>query len=222
MIRLGSFAAGLILASAAHAQDPVLSEMEPEEIRRYTVEVIIFSYAQDVGLGSETFVPEPTEEEDILPAEGEPIVFDDTLLNEPEVEEPELRDLDIVLLETEQLTLTDTLERLDRLDVYEPLMHFGWTQATYPAEETPPIQLHVFGRPPPALRGELTLYLSRFLHFVVDLSLDSEQDFERVVYRIDEDRILKNGETRYYDHPRFGVIAKVTRVEEDPKDEPAV
>ena len=38
-----------------------------------------------------------------------------------------------------------------------------------------------------------------------------------VHYRIDEVRIMRDGDIRYYDHPRFGVIAKLT---EDPKREP--
>jgi len=38
-----------------------------------------------------------------------------------------------------------------------------------------------------------------------------------VRYRIAEDRIMKTGEVRYYDHPRFGVIAKVTKPD-DPDD----
>ena len=28
-------------------------------------------------------------------------------------------------------------------------------------------------------------------------------------FRISENRLFKNGETRYYDHPKFGVVAKV-------------
>jgi hypothetical protein len=36
-----------------------------------------------------------------------------------------------------------------------------------------------------------------------------------VFYRISEDRILRSGELRYYDHPKFGLLAKVTRVEEE-------
>jgi hypothetical protein len=36
-----------------------------------------------------------------------------------------------------------------------------------------------------------------------------------VRYRIAEDRIMKTGETRYFDHPRFGVIAKVTKPRDD-------
>lgn len=36
-----------------------------------------------------------------------------------------------------------------------------------------------------------------------------------VRYRISEVRIIRDGEMRYYDHPRFGVIAKLTRVKEE-------
>ena len=39
-----------------------------------------------------------------------------------------------------------------------------------------------------------------------------------VRYRIQENRILKNGELRYFDHPKFGVLAKVTRVEDEEED----
>lgn len=34
-----------------------------------------------------------------------------------------------------------------------------------------------------------------------------------VYYRIREDRIVRNGELRYYDHPRFGAVAKITRID---------
>jgi hypothetical protein len=40
-----------------------------------------------------------------------------------------------------------------------------------------------------------------------------------VFYRIREDRIVRNNEVRYYDHPKFGVIARITRIEEEsPED----
>lgn len=36
-------------------------------------------------------------------------------------------------------------------------------------------------------------------------------------YRITEDRIMRDGDVRYFDHPRFGMLARVSRVEpEDP------
>ncbi len=41
-----------------------------------------------------------------------------------------------------------------------------------------------------------------------------ERETAPVRYRISEDRIFRNGELRYYDHPRFGVLARITRFEE--------
>lgn len=156
----------------------------------------------------------------------------------------------LILLQEDEMQLENVIDRFERLDAYETLMHFGWTQPTFPEEETPPIDLQLFGEPPAGLAGTVTLYLSRYLHFVVDLALDAPTGFEEEVieeeavpsfgddrpsysdtyqefvmpvrFRIQEDRILKNGELRYFDHPKFGVLAKVTRVEEPEDSDDAV
>ena len=93
------------------------------------------------------------------------------------------------------------------------------------------------GRLPKGLDGSLKLYLSRYLHLVLDLQLDAPESAIRnatsnygdyrttnkfgeldgprpVRYRIKENRIFRSGELRYFDHPKFGVLAKVTRVVE--------
>ncbi len=69
--------------------------------------------------------------------------------------------------------MNDTARRLELLEVYDPVMHFGWTQATWPAEETLPIELSRFRGVPRGLEGRFTLYLGRYLHLVVDLALDA-------------------------------------------------
>lgn len=254
-LRLGVF---LVAAGGlAHAQFPTAQEdpAEAEKLRRYTVELIIFEYAENVGLGSEIFVAELAEPEpDIIdalpeaPSETEPDIAGTD-------EEPVGIDLAIQALPRDELTLIATLERLERLDAYRPLMHFGWTQATVAEELSPELPLARFGAPPEGLDGDLKLYLNRFLHLVVDVSklapdsvdgsavgprqavIDAPADrydstsernafdrdfiieeYEPLRYRINEDRIMKNGETRYYDHPKIGVIAKVTRVEEEEDD----
>jgi hypothetical protein len=214
----------LLLILPAVAQEPA-DDIEEQEIRRYTVEIIVFKYAEDVSSGSEVFL-------------GDKIEFD-----EDELEILELRpfrsvgdfkplpDIEFVLLEEEDYQLTEALGRLQRLDAYEPIMHFGWTQATWPEEQTEPLSLYRFASPPADLHGSLTLYLSRYLHLVVDLQLDnpvaSPLDYSTIQpqrgpvrYIINENRILKNGELRYYDHPKFGVLAKVTRVEEEEEEDP--
>ena len=43
-----------------------------------------------------------------------------------------------------------------------------------------------------------------------------------VRYRILEDRIMKTGDLRYFDHPRFGVVARITEPEDDPAAQDAV
>lgn len=235
----------------AAAQDLVAEE--PDEIRRFTVEVIIFRYAENVSVGSEVFAadlpdPDMLAPDDGVEEAGEELVFDDTanLSDEPVAEENLLPDPELVLLAPEEYQLDTVMEHLRRLDVYEPLMHFGWTQAAWPEEETLPLELFSFAPPPPGLDGTLALYLSRYLHLVVDLALDAPEnapdasdpmqtygdyrtlnDFGTpaevgpVRYRIQENRILKNGDLRYFDHPKFGVLAKVTRIEEEdlPPDE---
>ena len=246
----------MTLAWAAVTAQPV-DEPEIPEYPRYTVEVIIFEYAEEVSVGTELFLPELPPE----PLAGEPgaeeLVFSDAtgvtprdeaarmlpgdLAGEPEAEQ------EFVLLLEEEYALDDIARRLERLDVYRPVMHFAWTQETLPEEDTRAIELHALTEPAEGYTGSFLLYLGRYLHLVVDLSLhasgpavpvaidDSVSAYrdERggaaldpygdpapspVRYHIFEDRIFKSGDLRYFDHPKFGVLAKITRVED--ADEP--
>lgn len=249
----------LILAiAAASAQEPGIEDQEPLDIRRYTVEVIIFRYEQDVGTGSEIFVPDEPVVDEALGMMPEDLSGETLPLDEmpPAVSEPvEAADLaleammpqrELELLTEDEFSMDEIHGRFERLEVYEPVMHFGWTQSTWPEQPQEPLELSTFGTPPEGLEGDLTLYLSRYLHLVVNLQLDGpgqetdDIDMDRstlsygdyrtlnqfddprrpgpVHYRIDENRIFRSGELRYFDHPKFGVLAKVTRVEEDPEE----
>lgn len=264
-----SLLTALLLCATAGAQDvpsdvELLEEVEPE-LRRYTVEVIVFAYAENLSVGTELFLPDVIEAEPELldiADDGAIPAFTDMAdevaeaVLEAAAEEAETR-FEMVLLMQDELTMTDTLDRLDRLDAYEPLLHIGWTQTTLPQDETPSLDLREFGRPPEGLTGDFTLYLSRYLHLVVNLALDApetedavlqfgeepmqgepyesdgyeyygrvlepEPMYEPLRFKINENRLFKNGEIRYYDHPKFGVVAKILRfeieVEEDISDD---
>jgi len=258
----------------------VLEEEPPEveeEVRRYTVELIVFEYAESAVFGNENFEPdEPPEIEELLPMPppsfGDPgaisnadvpVAIDDAefdgddaleflLAEEPE-EEQILEELPSHILHTrlevldpEEHAMKDIYEKLVALDAYKPLMRAAWTQATYEKDQTLPIRLRRLGNSPLRLDGSMTLYLSRYLHLVVDLTLESkdersgsgqqynddvryygdrrssrhygygyEQETTPIRYSISEDRIFRNGELRLYDHPRFGVLARITRFEEE-------
>ncbi len=220
----------LLLPLTAAAQVDAVEEVQ--EIRRYTIEMIIFKYAQAVSTGSEIFPADEPPEEELFPEDGI------LPLEEPPMEEPSIdttpavvHDVEFARLEEDEYSMDEIMGRLERLEVYDPVMHFGWTQITWPEEQTRPIQLASLARPPQGLDGTLTLYLSRFLHLVVDLELDAPNNsyvdaarFDSpagpVRFRINENRILRSGELRYFDHPKFGVLAKVTRVEDEQEELP--
>ncbi len=229
-----------------------------EPVRRYTVELIIFSYGEGASAGTEIWIAdEPAVE--VAPDPADEDYFDTDLyeFSEPgevlaEIEAPAIArrymDLELVLLDTDTFTMNQIYDKLVKLDAYEPIMRAGWTQPTYEKDMTASIGLRTLGDPPPGLDGTLTLYLGRYLHLVVDLTMDKDpplasppeetsasvltfgdsriqNEYELIDqygellpppirYRIFEDRIMKNGDIRYFDHPKFGVIAKITRVEE--------
>jgi hypothetical protein len=278
----------LCLATAVAQEDPLLLETEEvPEIRRYSVELIVFSYLEDVFVGTEQFLPDepPPVDEIPLDEDGNPVAElgdpvdataeieiegeseEDVEDEEPfywviasEVAEDAVTEpvasamaededparFELTLLTEDEYQLGDALRKFELLDAYETIMHVGWMQPTYPEEETPPIEIQLLGETPAGLNGTVTLYLSRYLHLVVDLALDApvevielpdEDSFfsyadarrqysgdldappQPVRYRIQENRIVKNGELRYFDHPRFGVLARIARVEEPEVEE---
>ena len=218
-------AALLALPALAAAQDELLDE-EQVPIKYYTVELIVFTYEENVGVGTEVFPPE-----EVPAAEDE---FAEISPDEEPRRQPDAVGPTPEFLREEEFTLTDVARRLELLDAYAPIMHVGWTQAGLPLADTDPLDLSIFGTVPDGLSGSFNLYLARYLHLVVDLTMDGtpeavavEFDDEPaysltdiappvgpVYYKIQEDRIVKNGELRYFDHPKFGVVAKVTRVED--------
>lgn len=258
------------LATQATAQDdadPLLEE-ETEEvvepIRRYTVELIVYAYGESVSSGTEIWLPEVPETDEtqdavpdrfFWPRRSEDRESDEELA---EIEVPAIgrryMDPELVQFGEDDYTMTDIYDKLVELEAYEPIVRAGWTQLTYEKDLTGPVTLQTLVEHPPWLDGNLTLYLGRYLHLVVDLAMDADrpameepQDDETAVevtfadssvqsgfgpidaygellrppiqYRIFEDRIVKNGDVRYFDHPKFGVIAKITRYEEPEEDE---
>jgi len=254
-------------------------ETEAEEIRRYSVEMIVFQYVGAAAGSTEIFQPEELIVPDDTPADAafldrisplpegsdampETNPLAPTLSAEDELPavEDELAEIEMppqeleeivtyqqsghILLDSQEFVLTDIYQKLVDLDAYQPLMHTAWVQPTVDKDESTTLKLRRIGDPPLRLNGTVTLYLSRFLHLVLDLALEEKSpqrmtgrqesvryygdDQSRTafnldpqfitpstLYRIQEDRIVRNGELRYYDHPKFGVIAKITRIEEE-------
>lgn len=163
--------------------------------------------------------------------------------DEPLRELPTWESIRLRLLPPDDYSMGNVYNQLVRLDAYEPLMHAAWTQSTPPKAVAPSLRLRALGSPPLGLDGTVTLYRGRFVHLSIDLALDAGKPADAssgtrvysdartgsedllgtgrnvVRYRINEDRILRSGDIRYFDHPRFGVLVKLSVVEENPNDE---
>lgn len=98
---------------------------------------------------------------------------------------------------------------------YNVLLHQRWRQSAEEKSAAKPIRLrNADGQ----LDGMLRFYMSRFLHVDVDLLL---RDQTAVVnqsavmglnYRLTEHRRVKTQETNYFDHPKLGVLLRITAV----------
>lgn len=71
------------------------------------------------------------------------------------------------------------------------------------------------GRADAALLGRISLTSARFLHLGMQLELRSG---ESLAAEMDQRRRVRPGVDQYYDHPRIGVIAVVTEIEDPQAD----
>ncbi len=248
--------AGVLLALSAHAQIAPVEE-DAEKPSRYAIEIILFGYDDSVSAGTEVFAPDPPP----VPEFGDSVdtpedtVFGDATMTAGGADEAdpttavddapdelmdgaaaEVPDIEFLPLPPEALAMSDIHERLTRLDAYEPVLWSGWSQYVLDVADTPSISLHRLGEIPADFDGELTLYVGRFVHLIVDVERTVEQpgaarparqtfgrlfggdanDFGQapiIHYRIQEDRILRNGDLRYFDHPKLGLIARLELIE---------
>lgn len=236
--RLLTFVLATTLFAAILSAPPVAAQDEamPVEVPRYSVEIILFRYGAGVPSGNERFLPDKPPLLSGIDGElqdGAVPVFGDrpeTRLPSGTAEQAmqDLQDppfdIELAITPRDQLALRDVYDKLQRLDAYEPLLWTGWSQLAVEAAAAPEIPLQRLGTAPANFDGSLQLYLSRFLHLVVDLTMTEQPDGSRmdtsnrlpqsVRLRINEDRIMKNGDLRYYDHPKFGLLAKVVRLEQ--------
>ena len=239
------YADGVYRGTELFPPDPPPEPVEPP------IDAGIPEFGDAPGLGSPTDTPAGTDASQALPADGTEDPENDlenSRENSPE-DAADDRGPGYSIMPDSELTLGETLDRLERLDAYEPVLHFGWRQRLTAFAESEAIPLATLTAPAPGLDGSFELYLSRFLHLAVELEQRAEPgppdarlgatktdplfdararlpappdplsggfgDSPEVYYRISEDRIFKSGDLRYFDHPQFGVLVKIDRVERE-------
>ncbi len=145
-----------------------------------------------------------------------------------EAEEPKPgRELQIIE-NKEQWQLADVVERINNSRDFQLLAYQVWQQDGVLFDEAEPFVLPTLNNDEGLLEGTATLSLSRFLHLLVEidwLPREMNEGFalypglagliaRPTPYSIRESRLMQRGVIHYFDHPLFGVVALITRVEE--------
>lgn len=194
----------LTLASlCVHADD----ESEPAP-QWYSIEYIVF---ENNPLGQQAVEPW-TKEPFLMP--------DNSIILDNELEGKTFSSLAI-----DQQQLHGVFNRLEKLSSYTPILHGGWIQPVKEKAPLEPIQI-IHQADALQLEGTLTFHRGRYLHLDINLQLSevTNTDFNDnfltssfiqapTLYRLKETRRVKTTDTHFFDHPRFGVLAVIEKID---------
>jgi hypothetical protein len=110
-------------------------------------------------------------------------------------------------------TLDDSYAALSKDRTYKPILHVAWIQPIV-GEVGLSAPTHIQGAGG-KLNGYIQMQQGQGLQMTVDLELTANQEEQHLagkpaVYRLNEKRSIKPNEIYYLDHPKFGVIAKIS------------
>ncbi len=107
-------------------------------------------------------------------------------------------------------TLDDSYAALAKDSAYRPILHVAWIQPVGGGEPSAPVHIQsTDGK----LNGYVQMQHDQGLQMTVDLELGANPDSglgRTVIYRLNEQRSIKVNEVYYLDHPKFGLIAKIS------------
>ena len=235
-------------------EQPILVPTEPTD-KTYSIEDLFGSQQYHNMLGeeifgfeetgpttdSETYAPEtrvdnpnlvPTEELNVNslnnPESGFTEIPEDEAGNEVLLTEGESTWYRI--LTTEELELTNSTNRLERLSAYTPLIHGGWVQEGLYEEDAIPFELWLLGGLNPLGTIQLHMDSDKWLNISVALRYQSDRSpgelnspvriaLEEITfpprYALYTKRRISSNQVYFFDHPAFGLLVLVRPVSEE-------
>lgn len=168
---------------------------------------------------AEAMLAGETPESDMAP------VADDTASLLPGTENGESRETPLALefsrIDASAYRLQEQYERMRNSRDYRPLMHVAWRQPVYDQANETTLALDRLGKLPTSLAAMASIYVNRFLHLTLDLELAGGPALttgdgapQSTIYRLNERRKMRSAELHFFDHPRFGALALISRTDE--------
>lgn len=108
------------------------------------------------------------------------------------------------LLDTQ--LLTDQAEKLDSSEDFDLRHHFAWGQESLPYSKSATYTVIE-----PDTKGYIKVYADQLLFANIDIDYKG--------FRMVEKRRLKLNERHYFDHPKFGILMQVSRLQAKPADD---
>jgi len=105
----------------------------------------------------------------------------------------------------EYMNLDGSFAQLARVQNYQALMHVAWVQ---PVKENSLSTAVKISNAAGTINGFFRIQRGNLVHMIADI----EYSPGRVIYRLNEKRRFKLNETHYLDHPKFGILARVSPV----------
>ena len=140
---------------------------------------------------------------------------------------PTARQIALKISQRKSLNMSAIYNRLNRLRVYEPVIWGGWEQRLTNEQNAFPVNLRSIKNTLGKFDGNIKFYESSGgrLRLSVDIEMyekieisanesDSELYEQQInTYKISNDKEMRYDELRYFDHPKFGLIAKIQKKE---------
>lgn len=191
--------------------------VQATELTWYKVEVVVFKHESERYQNSEWWDGDYT-----LPAISSSVEIGKT---------PEHRDKAYRIAPDYHLNLKESVDRLRQTEGLEVVLHTGWIQPGLSKNEAKAVHIYegmkrhaypsqsreipLANNDAPRLDGTLRLILARYLHLESDLIWrDTASDEEKpVLFHLKESRRMRSKDIHYLDHPRFGLVVRVTPLE---------
>ncbi|WP_446830554.1 CsiV family protein [Candidatus Foliamicus sp.] len=193
------------LACATLAGPPALAQ---EDEFRVALEVLVFLHLDPEASTEELGVQPPA-----LPAPQTypaPLALPDSGAVTPPAP------TGLLALTRAQYAMEGIWSTMRRSAEYRPLAHFAWAMPAGWDGQPIPLRLSTLSAVTLPFSGVASLRENRFVHLTLDLRLPDDEN-EGTVFQLAESRRLLLEEIHYFDHPRFGAVARLFRYRESPQ-----
>ncbi len=114
-------------------------------------------------------------------------------------------------VESSALGLKDSYSKLAKGDDYQPLMYEAWIQKVKANSYSRAVKI---ANAEGTINGFFRLQRGHLIHMIADIEYSPETYEDLAIYyRLNEKRRFKLNETHYLDHPKFGILVKVSPID---------